>query len=397
VGALLCVAPLDVAAEQGAEALGLKGDASFYYYGELGRISTFGPFFSGSWEPSPSRLISVQASVDVITGASPNGARKLPIPQTFSTASGGSVYHTAADETPLAAFKREGRIAGQLGYTERFGSNHSLALGIGGSTERDYKSTRGTIGWSSELGRRNTTLDVQLRYEHAWIEPNGGVPVALSLMAADKLTEGDSAAKDVVGASVAVTQVLSRTTLAQWGYSVQGDLGYLSDPYKVVTRVSNGDTVPADLAYVYESRPESRWRHAFAVTVIQESRPVTFRGGYRLYLDGWGVVTHTGNTGLRVAIGESVHLSATARGSFQSKADFYTYDLEPGRTVDHASADYRLGDLATVSGFLGGGVMLAEAHELRVRAGPMHQFPLADGRFPSVTALIGHLSYVGEW
>ena len=176
VGALLCAVPLKAAAAEDAEGLGIDVDASLYYYGELGRVTTFGPFVFAGWEPSPERQLSLQASVDVVTGSSPNAARALPIPQTFSTPSGGSVYHVAAGDTPLFELDPETRVAGQLGYSERFDTIHSLSVGIGGSTEYDYNVLRGSLGWESELGRRNTTLGAQLRYEHAWLEPIGDIP-----------------------------------------------------------------------------------------------------------------------------------------------------------------------------------------------------------------------------
>lgn len=397
VSALLCAVPLEAAADEEGQGLGIDVDASLYYYGELGRISTFGPFLFASWEPSDQRQLSLQASVDVVTGSSPNAARRLPIPQTFSTPSGQSVYNVAADETPLFELEPETRVAGQLGYTERFGRIHSLSAHFGGSHEYDYRSLRGGLGWESELGRRNTTLGAQVQLEHAWILPIGKVPVPLAVVDSFDSKSGESREKNVLGVAVAVTQVLSRTTLAQWGYSLEYQEGYLNDPYKLVTVVDEQAIAPGRVSYLYESRPVERWRHAFGTTLVQELRPVTLRGSYRFYLDDWSISTHTGQAGLRVELGESVYGSLAARGSFQSKASFYRYSIRPGQSPEHLSADYRLGDLATLSGFVGVGVMVAEDHELRVRGGPMHQLPLADGRFPSVTAFIGHLSYVGEF
>jgi hypothetical protein len=397
VGALLCALPLEAAAEEPAGPVGIDVDASLHFYGELGRIWNFGPLAFVAWEPSLERELSLRASVDVVTGSSPNAARSLPIPQTFSTPSGGSVYNVAADETPLFSLDSETRVAGQLGYTERFDQIHSLSAAFGGSTEYDYRSLSGSLGWSSELGRRNTTLGAEVRYEHAWILPIGNVPLPLATMDAFGSKRGKEAEKNVVGVSVAVTQVLSRSALAQWGYTLEYDEGYLNDPYKVVTVVDMDNLAPGSVTYLHESRPESRWRHALGATFIQELRPVTLRGGYRFYFDDWGISTHTANAGARVELGASVYGSLSARASLQSKADFYRYSIDPSQSIEHVSADYRLGDLATVSGLVGVGVMVAEDHQLRLRAGPMQQLPIADGRFPAVTAFIGQLSYVGEF
>jgi hypothetical protein len=186
-------------------------------------------------------------------------------------------------------------------------------------------------------------VGAQLRYEHAWNLPIGHVPVLLALLDADDSKGGKSAEKNVLGIAASITQTLSRTTL------------------------------------------------------VQELQSVTLRGGYRFYLDDWGITTHTGNLGVRVALTDEFHGLATFRGSFQSKASFYRFSLAPDQRADHVSADYRLGDLATLGGFVGVGLTVAEDHQLRLRAGPMHQVPLADGRFPSVTAIIGQLSYVGEF
>jgi hypothetical protein len=72
-------------------------------------------------------------------------------------------------------------------------------------------------------------------------------------------------------------------------------------------------------------------------------------GSYRFMTDDWNVRSHTVELRYRVPIGR-FYLQPHARYYLQSAADFYVPYLRDDRPLpDHASADYRLGELDAIT------------------------------------------------
>ncbi len=83
------------------------------YYGESdGRVTAFEPAVYASKDLGDGELIDLRLIVDVLTGATPNGAPAATVAQTFTTPSGGSAYTIQADETPLDPSFKDTRVAG---------------------------------------------------------------------------------------------------------------------------------------------------------------------------------------------------------------------------------------------------------------------------------------------
>jgi len=132
----------------------------------------------------------------------------------------------------------------------------------------------------------------------------------------------------------------------QVNYSLSRSNGYLNDPYKIVSVVGT-DGEP--LRYVYESRPDSRTKHALFARYkrFMLARDV-FDVSYRYMTDDWDVNSSTIDTTYRWNYSATSYLEPHLRWYTQSAADFYHVALDDGEetTVDVASADPRLGAFA---------------------------------------------------
>ena len=77
-------------------------DTAVLYYGESdGRVTAFEPAVHASKDLGDDQSIDLRLVVDVLTGATPNGAHASSVTQTFTTPSGNGTYTAAPGETPL--------------------------------------------------------------------------------------------------------------------------------------------------------------------------------------------------------------------------------------------------------------------------------------------------------
>jgi hypothetical protein len=315
-------------------------DTAMLFYTEgSDRVSAFEPKLDATYDFLDGRVLSAGFTVDALTGATPNGAAPSSQPQTFTTPSGNSSFTAAPGEMPLDPSFKDTRFAGDLGYSTRLGDANTLGVHANASTEYDYRSLGGGATLSRDFNLRNTTLSAGVNYAHDTINPVGGAPTPL----APKIGAGGGPdrSKTVLDGLIGLTQVLSTTSLMQINYSVSRSSGYLNDPYKIVSVVdANGDPV----RYLFESRPDSRLKHA---AFVQYKRFVLDRdvveASYRFMTDDWGIDSHTVDGLYRWNFDGAHYLEPQLRWYHQTAADFYRVALDTGETPEHASGDPRLG------------------------------------------------------
>src|SRR5690606_467928 len=131
------------------------------------------------------------------------------------------------------------------------------------SKEYDYTSlgASATLAW--DFNNRNTTFTTGLSFNLDTVKPVGEIPDGLTAMpttiTVNKASVGDSDNKTVVDVLLGITQVIGRKTLMQFNYTYGQDDGYLTDPYKILSVVTEaGTTTLAATPYLYEQRPDSR-------------------------------------------------------------------------------------------------------------------------------------------
>jgi hypothetical protein len=323
-------------------------DTGLLVYAESdGRVQLAEPVVSATYDLGDERALSFKLVLDTLTGASPNGAAPASTPQTFSQPSGKGAYTTDPGELPLDDTFRDTRVALSGNYLFPVGGDGKLDLGLNASNEFDFFSAGASARYSHDLFNGNTTLSAGASFEADSVDPVGGVPDAMGPMqppgAGPAAGRASSESKNVMDVVLGLTQVIDPESLVQVNYSLSSSSGYHTDPYKILS-VVGADGEP--LRYVYESRPDSRTKHAlfarykrfvFARDVVDAS--------YRFMTDDWGVQSNTVDTTYRWNFSETKYLEPHLRWYTQTEADFYRVALDDGEenTLTEASADPRLG------------------------------------------------------
>lgn len=410
-GALLASAPVPA-----ADALQVSRrwafDSAVLYYDEGDRVKDSSANVLARRLFSRGQELVFKLAVDSLTGASASGAVPAATPQTFTTPSGNATYRTAAGETPLDDTFLDTRVALAANWMQPLGSRSSIDVGLSLSNEYDYFHSGLNARISRDFNERNTTLDAGLAFARDTVDPVGGAPVPFAAMLppGDRSNKRSSDSKTVADLVLGVTQVLGRRSIGQLNYSFSRSAGYLTDPYKLLSMVdpTAGTPMPGpgglDL-YLFESRPDSRTKHSLFVEWRRQlRREDVIDASYRFMTDDWGIDSHTLEMRYRWRF-QSFYLEPHVRFYRQGAANFYRTALFDGNPLpEHASADYRLGELdgRTVGLKLGrpmGGDrewnVRIELYEQSGRAPPgagvgaLRAFDL----YPTVTAMIVQAGY----
>ncbi len=161
--------------------------------------------------------------------------------------------------------------------------------------------------------------------------------------------------------------------LTQLNYSIGQSRGYLTDPYKIISRVdpSIGNTID----YLTENRPDSRLRQAiFWKTVFHLPSDVVHLS-YRYYWDDWSITAHTAEIKYRFNIGDHFYFMPNFRYYKQTGAKFFKYSILNGSQLpDYASADLRLAPMQSTTKGLKVGYNFSGNTEVSFRAAYMQQW-----------------------
>jgi hypothetical protein len=414
-GLLGCLPSTKVMADEAGK---WQVDSALLYYGEdAGRVKDVSLNAALRRAFDEDRTLSINMSIDALTGASPSGAVPTDSVQTFTKPSGNGSYQIGAGELPLDNSFKDTRVAVAANWQQPAGESSRMAFGLGISTEYDYLHVGVDARWERDFNQRNTTLFAGLAYGKDKIDPEGGAPIALAPMQAvnDDTSKRGTDSKDVIDALIGVTQLLGRRSLLTLTYSYSKSDGYLNDPYKFLTVVDRVTGRPvagpagSNLAlYLYEGRPETRtkqglfaeWRYAFDRDSLALS--------YRIMDDDFGIASNTLEARYRWNRTAFDYLEPVVRYYQQSAADFYrTYLVQADPLPQFASADYRLADMDAVTIGAKYGRRLASQREFSVRLEYYRQTADPQGTpfgaltrselVPSTTAVIVQFGYKFDW
>lgn len=321
-------------------------DSGFLYYSEDERVNVGKVLVTAKGNIDDSNSVRLKTIFDTMTGATPSGAVKRTN-ITFTGASGG--LSVSGQAPPLATFD-DTRLAQSIEWEHQNKRNESYTFTGNLSVENDYRSFGAGAVYNKEF--RNKTLKLTAgasgTYDEVFRVGGNDTPVPLSEVTRQQFNgEGK---KTTLDAMVGLTVVVNQRTLAQFNLGTSHTQGYLTDPYKLFSIV---DLNGIEYEQRYESRPTERTRYTLGATVNHQQYPGddVFHGSYRLYVDDWGVVSHTLEVSKELQEGEGVYAMPNFRYYHQSAADFYrnafTHDpalLTPADTVlpEFVSADYRL-------------------------------------------------------
>lgn len=388
--------------------------AALLYYGEdADRVTAVEGTVQGVRTNADDEQLSLSVTVDSLTGATPTGAVVQTTPQTFTRPSGRGEYTTEAGETPLDDTFRDTRVQLNAGWAAALSENWDYDLGAHLSKEYDYTSLGISGGVTRYLNRKNTAFRIGTAAFFDTLEPEGRTPLPLATMplradypdeaafaSAFSATRGNAKEhKTTAELTLGVTQVINRSVIMQLNYSYAQVDGYQTDPFKLVSVVDSEGTA---LHHLYESRPDSRSKHAlFWQTKVHFGAPV-LDVSYRFMTDDWAIDSHTLDARLNWLFSNGHSLEPHLRYYRQSAAEFYQpYLLDDSPLPVYASADYRLAEMDTYTvglkyGFPIGDNQAALRLEYYVQQpdGPAGPGQLANLElYPEVKALMAQLSY----
>lgn len=336
----------------------------FFYSEEDNRVNDISAKAIIKRELDEENSLSVNAQVDTLSGASPNGAIPTNSIQTFSRPSGKDQYTTGANKTPLDDTFHDTRAALSGGWTRQ--NSRLLSSTLGGSVSKEFDYLH--LGLNGSVAResddRNTTLSAGLALSFDNYSPVGGAPTPLAQMTFledsqerkdESKNSGINTDKTITDVVLGVSQVLNRRAIAQLNYSFSYADGYLNDPYKVLSVVdgTSGELLTStDLTggrYLFEKRPDKRTSHNLFGKVKVHLDEDIVDLSYRYHTDDWEIDSHTLDFHYRYMLSGGKYLEPHLRYYKQSAAKFHEYFLVDGETPEFASADYRLAEFSATT------------------------------------------------
>jgi hypothetical protein len=204
--------------------------------------------------------------------------------------------------------------------------NARAGLSGGFSLENDYRSFNGGIEGETHFWEKNATLGGGLGFSYDLIQPTD----------AEEFGRVDNETKGSLSAFASFSRILSASSTVQTSLSYQHQRGYLSDPYKLVSTVLDGNVPDQRPSERNQVSLLTRYRKHFSRTGS------TLHADYRFYIDDWEINSHTFELAWHQALWEAFRVVPSLRYYSQSAASFYGpyFDtLAPGQD---ASSDYRL-------------------------------------------------------
>lgn len=398
-------------------------DSSFMYYSESdGRVSAFEPAVRAEIDLGDDELINFQVVVDSLTGATPNGAHKSTVVQTFTNPSGNGTYTVQPGELPLSETFKDTRVALTAEWDKPINRLSSILLGASFSSEIDYTSLGVSGTYEHDINNKNTTLAAGVALTFDTINPIGDVPMGLNPMrvgGSDQQRLDSSDTKTSADIMFGLTQIVSRSTLVQMNFTHGTSSGYHNDYNNVLTvldPVTNAPLTGAwleadDLPYLFEKRPDSRAKDIIFLRGVHHLTKDVINLSYRFFSDDWGITSHTLDFRYRYALTPKQYLQPHLRYYTQGKADFYKHDLVQGTDIDaagkvnlqYASSDYRLGAFDSLTYGLSYGITLSKNSEFTIRGELMQQqidnseVPRAGEDTPDLSAIILQAGYSFSW
>jgi hypothetical protein len=201
----------------------MEFDASLLYYSEGSRVTVNETVLNLRKALAGERVFSLGFAVDVMTGASANGAIPSRAPQTFTRPSGLGGYVVLPGATPMDDTFQDNRVAVTAGLETPLGRRSTAAVDAHYSIEYDYTSAGGSATVTRDFNKRNTTLAAGGAFSYDVLSPEGGTPVPFASMlpAGERQARADRVDAKIVGdLLVGVTQVIDRSTIARFNYTL---------------------------------------------------------------------------------------------------------------------------------------------------------------------------------
>ncbi len=219
--------------------------------------------------------------------------------------------------------------------------NYTITPSAGISTENDYDSIFGGVSVARELDNKSTTLRGGVAVSFDDVEPTQDVDIDPGRI--------DSEDKENYTGYVGIGQVIDKNTVIQSTFTLSYYDGYLSDPYKLVSRpllpgevggIDNRDNRPDDRTQYIWSLQLRRWSELFEAALHAD---------YRFFYDDWEIRSHTLDVGFLKHTDLGWSFEYSMRYYSQTQADFYEPFYQTTRSDGYYSSDYRLSPYGALS------------------------------------------------
>jgi hypothetical protein len=367
---VLLAAGVPAAAHADPAAPSWQLEASTLGYGEKERAKVVEPAVRLTRLFTSGATLSGQLVFDVITGASPTGARPAGGVQTITTPSGGTQV-VQAGTLPLTSF-HDRRWAYDLDWGQPVGTLFKAATNAHYSIEKDYESRGVSEKFSLDTNHHLLTWSLGAGYNRDAVFPVGGIPLGLSPGGA--MMDETRDAKYVSSFMAGLARVMSRRWVMALDATSATEHGYLTEPYKIVSILDPVTQAPVD--HLTEKRPETRLRNSVLASSIYHLTTDVMYLTYRYYWDDWKVQSHTLDFKYRTELGGESFLQPHLRYYTQTAAKFFTLGLIQGAPLpDFASSDQRLSQFQSVTlGLTYGFKMPGRPGEWTIRGEYIRQF-----------------------
>lgn len=305
---------------------------------------------NGSRELSDGGSLTLTGELDVITGATPNGATASNVPQTFTMASGVGSYQVGAGELPADDTHMDTRLGLKAALTDPVNDTVKIDYSTHISMEFDYMSLGLGGLLTADFDRRNTSLIMGINYQDDIVHAVGNTPVAFAEMnppgqpAARRESSEYRRAKEL---TVGLNQVISRQSLAQIRLTRSKFSGYLNDPYKILSVVDdeNISSLGATHSYVYENRPNQRYLDSLFLAYKRSFSHGILYLSYRWTDDTWDIHSQTLESAFKFKLDDRYFIRPSLRLYRQDAAFFYRHSLTSSEDIPrYASSDSRLAE-----------------------------------------------------
>lgn len=259
---------------------------------------------------------------------------------------------TAASPDAIDVVSSASRVneAAGVDWTATYRGDRSASVSVlnGFHAEENLRSWSVGLGLARSFAEDNTTLELGAHHALDWLERY------------EPRAEVLGSVRSTLFLGAGVTQLLSPTTVAHADYGVSRQQGELGNTWSIVPP-PRGRRARAE-----EILPGRRLRHALAGRVAQWLPwSGAVHGGYRLYLDDWGVAAHTVEVDLHQRLSPFSRLVLRYRGHLQDGVSFFETEASAGPSARTADSD--LAPLTSHSVGVKGVIELPDAWSSRLR------------------------------
>lgn len=233
-----------------------------------------------------------------------------------TTGASGAAVIVGPTETKL-----KNRIDFSLGVAQKI-KTWTSTLHVGYSYEFDYHSINGGVRIDKGFAQDNflVSLDYQIYWDE--VQPFDIASAAFTAWQP----------KRIHTLGVSASQILTPSDLILVGYSYTNQSGFLA---------GNGNSVDLSGTRISETMPNLRNRHAITARYIHGfTDTLAAHGDYRLYVDNWGILSHTFEPSLYLSFNDDAGLvKFFYRFYLQSASDFFQDSFSVQRNFMTSDSD----------------------------------------------------------